>query len=294
MSRGGDIAVSFEIFPANTLQGFRKLNQTCKELNKLEPDFISVTFGAAGSSQVKTLRMVRYLANSGISTMPHISCVNMTKIRLEQLLQKYIAVGIKRLLVVRGDFVGETTNSITDFNYASDLITYIRLLTGNHFHIAVAAYPELHPASANSDDDLLHFKNKIEAGANSAITQFFFNSDAYFHFRENCEKIGIKVPIIPGIMPILNYERLLRISNACGAEIPLWLRRRLESFSGDFIAIKSLGVDVITKLCERLLLEDVPGLHFYTLDQVNPVTQIYRNLFVDDSCTEFLQFCMTT
>lgn len=285
-----DIAVSFEVFPANTLHGFRKLQQTCKELSKLDPEFISVTFGAAGSSQVKTLRMVQQLVYSGIPTMPHISCVNMSKVHLEQLLLKYVSMGITRLLVIRGDFVNDS--SPTDFKYASDLIAHIRLLTGNHFHIAVAAYPEFHPQSANSDDDLLHFKNKVEAGADSAITQFFFNSDAYFRFRDSCQKIGITIPIIPGIMPILDYQRLLRISSTCGAEIPLWLRKRLEALSGDYFSTQSLGVEVVTKLCEGLLKEDVRKLHFYTLDQVSPVTQIYRNLFVDDRCTEFLEFCM--
>jgi methylenetetrahydrofolate reductase (NADPH) len=278
MARDKNIPISFEVFPPKTLQGFRKQRQTCEKLRELSPRFISVTFGAGGSSQLKSLLNVRGLLENNISAVPHISCVSMTKVRLAQFLEKYRTLGVKQLVVIRGDFPSNQERGHSDFNYASELIEYIRKLTGNYFHITVAAYPEFHPQSLSSDDDLLNFKRKVDAGADSAITQFFFNSDAYFRFRESCEKLDIHIPIIPGIMPIHDYDKLVRFSAGCGAEIPLWMRKRLESLRDDMNALKALGVEFMTKLCERLLHGGAEGLHFYTLNQLSPASVISRNL----------------
>ena len=273
-------SVSFEVYPPNTLQGFRNLRDTCQQLNALNPDFVSVTFGAAGASQLKTERVVRQLRGKGVPTAPHLSCVNMTKNRLKQLLEHYQTLGVTRLVVIRGDFPDNQDNGSLDFRYASELIEHIRLLSGDYFHLSVAAYPEYHAECQCSTQDLINFKNKVEAGANTAITQFFFNSDAYFRFQDSCQALGIATPIIPGIMPIHDYDRLLRISKLCGAEIPLWLQKRLASLTSDDCSFKQFGIDVITTLCEKLLAGGAPGLHFYALNQVNPVRTIYNNLFV--------------
>lgn len=275
-------SISFEVYPPNTLQGFRNLHNTCRQLNELNPDFVSVTFGAAGASQLNTERVVRQLRKKGIPTVPHLSCVNMTKGRLKELLDYYIALGVTRLVVLRGDFPDNQVNDSLDFRYARELVEYIRLISGDQFHISVAAYPEFHAECQSSTQDLINFKHKIAAGANSAITQFFFNSDAYFRFNDSCQALGITTPIIPGIMPIQDYARLVRISKMCGAEIPLWLQKRLASLAGDDYSFKQFGIDVITKLCEQLLIGGAPGLHFYALNQVNPVQQIYTNLFATE------------
>ncbi len=272
------IPVSFEVFPPKTLNGFRKLSDTCSQLTNLDPRFFSVTFGAIGASQLKTLVAVRNLVKNNIVAVPHLSCVNMTAERLEQILERYINFGIKQLVVIRGDLVTDKGKVVSDFNYASDLIHHIRKLSGNHFHITVAAYPEFHPEASSSTEDLLNFKLKVEAGADSAITQFFFNSDAYARFLESCHKLEINIPVIPGIMPISDYARLMRISASCGAEIPLWLRKRLEVYASSDSSIQALGVEIVTKLCERLLSEGAQGLHFYTLNQVDPVRLIHNNL----------------
>lgn len=288
MQNNHDISISFEVFPPNTPLGLQKLQETCNKLKVVNPNFISVTFGAAGASQLKTLRLIKNLTKQNIPTTPHISCVGMTKIRLQKILEDYIQWGVNNLIVIRGDFV--PGSGVSDFIYASDLVSYIRKLTGDHFHLTVAAYPEFHPQSKTSETDFIHFQQKVNAGANSAITQFFFNSDAYCRFRDNCHKAGMTIPIIPGIMPIQDYAKLVRFSGACGAEIPLWLRKQLDSFSGDVFSIKSLGVELVTKLCEKLLLEGAEGLHFYTLNQLNPTLHIYRSLFSDRSRTDFLNF----
>lgn len=274
-----DLSISFEIFPANTLAGFRKLGETCHHLNKLQPNYISVTFGAAGAAQTKTFRTVRQLRYFDIPVSPHISCVNMTSLRLEKILFFYKKYGINRLVVIRGDHPVSHSDK-PEFCYAHDLIKAIRQMTGEYFHITVAAYPEFHPQSISSEEDLLHFKNKVEIGASSAITQFFFNDDAYLRFRDHCYKKGITIPIIPGIMPIYDYQKLLRIAGACGAEIPIWLRKRMEYLSNDRHGLQLFGMEVISKLCETLLREGAPGLHFYTLNQLNPVVQIHQHLLV--------------
>ncbi len=274
--------VSFEVYPPNTPQGLRNLHETCRQLNKLNPDFVSVTFGAAGASQLKTEQVVQQLQEQAISTVPHLSCVNMSPERLKQLLDHYIALGVTRLVVIRGDFPENQLNDRQNFRYAFELVEFIRKMTDDHFHISVAAYPEFHSESSSSSVDLKHFKHKVAAGANSAITQFFFNSDAYFRFLDSCHALGITIPIIPGIMPIQDYARLVRISNVCGAEIPRWLQKRLESLSSDDYSFKQFGLDVITSFCEKLLSGGAPGLHFYALNQVNPVQTIYHHLFVEE------------
>ncbi len=290
MSVNKNISISFEIFPPNTLNGFRKLKTVCQQLNQLNPNFFSVTFGAGGSSQLKTQRIVRQFTRAQVPTVPHLSCINMTKARLQQILDNYMRLGINRLVVIRGDFSNEA--DARDFNYAFELIEYIRKLTHDHFHITVAAYPEFHPQSENSLSDLMHFKRKVDAGANSAITQFFFNAEAYFRFVESCDKLGITIPIIPGIMPIIHYDKLLRFAGTCGTEIPLWLRKRLEAFIGDVCSIRAFGIEITAQLCEKLLLEGVQGLHFYTLNQVYPTILIMSHLFADKNCTEYLNYCI--
>jgi len=285
-----DFSISFEIFPANTLAGFRKLSEICKNLNNLRPNFISVTFGAAGAAQTKTIRTVRQLKYLHIPTAPHISCVNMTTSRLVEILNFYQQSGIKRLVVIRGDHPTGESSTTPEFLYAYDLIQAIRKHSGDHFHIEIAAYPEFHPQSFSCDEDLLHFKRKVEAGASSAITQFFFNSDAYSRFRDACYKQGITIPIIPGIMPINDYQRLLRISKSCGAEIPLWLNKRLESLSNDAHSLQLFGTEVILDLCKKLISEGAEGLHFYTLNQLNPAEHIYKTLFMESTQAELLNF----
>ncbi|HVV68844.1 MAG TPA: methylenetetrahydrofolate reductase [NAD(P)H] [Gammaproteobacteria bacterium] len=272
------VPVSFEVFPPKTLNGFRKLNETCAQLQELGPRFFSVTFGAIGAHQLKTLVAVRSLARNDITAVPHLSCVNMTAERLERILHRYMEFGVRHLVVIRGDLVTDKGMVVSEFKYASDLIAHIRKISGNYFHITAAAYPEFHPEAKDSEQDLMHFKRKIDAGADSAITQFFYNCDAYARFLESCHQLEIKVPIIPGIMPINDYARLLRISASCGAEIPLWLRKRLELYASDPQSIQSLGIEIVTKLCERLLSEGAAALHFYTLNQLDPVRTIHGNL----------------
>lgn len=280
-------SVSFEVFPPNSWGGIKKLKAICEQLTVYDPDFVSVTFGAVGATQMKTLRMVRQLAQRQIPTTPHLSCVGMTKARLQSLLAIYQYYGVKRLVVLRGDV---TQPIESDFNYACELVAGIRKLTGDYFHIIVAAYPEFHPEASSSEMDLIHFKRKVDAGADSAITQFFYNSDAYFRFCESCQRLGIQIPIIPGIMPIQDFDKLERFSATCGAEIPLWLRKKVVSFAGDLTSIRQLGVDVVSKLCERLILEGVSQLHFYTLNQVTPTARVLGNLFADKNRVEFLDY----
>ncbi len=270
-------SLSFEVFPPKTLEGFRKLDEACIKLNELRPDFFSVTYGAAGSYQEKTWMTVQRLIKNRLSIVPHISCVGMTLPRLMDLLEKYKSLGINRLVVVRGDPSSEQPLA-QDFQYAVELVKSIRNITGSYYHITVAAYPEFHPQAANSDVDLQYFQQKVESGANTAITQFFFNTDAYFRFKECCYKMGLRIPIIPGILPIYDYSKLLNFSTACGAEIPLWLRKRLERFIDDPISLEELGIEIVTKFCETLTSGGAEALHFYTLNQANVVLKICRNL----------------
>jgi methylenetetrahydrofolate reductase (NADPH) len=268
---------SFEFFPPKTAEGEQKLRNARAQLAQLRPAFMSCTFGAGGSTQEGTLRTVLEILREGHAAAPHISCIGSKRETIATLLDQYREAGIRRLVCLRGDLPSGMAVA-GEFRYAADLVRFVREHTGDWFHIEVAAYPEFHPQARRPADDLAHFKAKIDAGANSAITQYFYNADAYVHFVESVEALGVDVPIVPGVMPINNFTQLARFSDACGAEIPRWIRLRLESFGDDTASIKSFGLDVVTELCERLLREGAPGLHFYTLNQAGPATTIWQRL----------------
>lgn len=259
--------ISFEFFPPKTNVGKEKLRKTRKVLTRLQPDFYSVTYGAGGSTHEGTLETIKEIqVEAQVDAAPHISCIGSTRENISELITHFKSSGIKRIVSLRGDI--PSGMAVTgEFNYASELTRFIREESGDHFHIEVAAYPEVHPEAASAGADLLNFKRKIEAGADSAITQYFFNADAYFYFLDRCHRLDINIPIIPGIMPITNYEQLARFSAGCGAEIPRWLGKILSDFGDDLDSIKSFGADIVTQMCQRLLDQDAPGLHFYTLNQ---------------------------
>lgn len=270
---------SFEFFPPKTLEGTEKLKVVRSELGKLKPKYFSVTFGAGGSTQDGTMDTVLDIQKSGFNAAPHISCMGTSKEIIVNLLEQYKDNGIKQLVVLRGDMPsGAGSGSHGDFNYANELVGFIRDKYNDHFHIEVAAYPEFHPQAPSADADLDNFKRKVEAGANSAITQYFFNPDAYYNFVDSCEKRDLSIPIMPGIMPITNYTQLARFSDMCGSEIPRWIRKRLEGYGDDKDSIKLFGEEVITKLCEQLLAAGAPGLHFYTMNQTGPTKALWDNL----------------
>lgn len=268
---------SFEFFPPKTAEGEQKLRNARAQLAQLRPAFMSCTFGAGGSTQEGTLRTVLEMHREGHTVAPHISCMGSGRETIAALLDQYREAGIRRLVCLRGDLPSGMAVA-GEFRYAADLVRFVREHTGDWFHIEVAAYPEFHPQARRPADDLAHFKAKIDAGANSAITQYFYNTDAYVHFVESVEALGVDVPIVPGIMPINNFSQLARFSDACGAEIPRWIRLRLESFGDDTASIKAFGLDVVTELCDRLLRQGAPGLHFYTLNQAGPATTIWQRL----------------
>lgn len=272
--------ISFEFFPAKTDAGSTKLLQAAKALaDTCQPSFFSCTYGAGGSTRDRTFETVlQLIEQTHISTAPHLSCIGDTKESLKKLLQDYQAQGINRIVALRGDLPSGMGSSSGELLYASELVEFIRNETGDYFHIEVAAYPEMHPQAVSFDQDIKHFINKIKKGADSAITQYFFNADSYFYFRDKLDKAGINIPIIPGIMPITNYSKLARFSDACGAELPRWIRKQLEAYGDDIESIKAFGAEVITRLCERLLAEEVPGLHFYTLNQAEACLAIWYNL----------------
>lgn len=269
--------ISFEFFPPKTADGIEKLRETRAQLAKFQPEFFSVTFGAGGSTRDRTMDAVLEIQQEGFNAAPHISCVSSSKAEIRDLLQTYQARGIQRLVALRGDLPsGEV--SVGDFRYAADLVGFIRAETGNHFHIEVAAYPEFHPEARTPAKDLLNLKRKIDAGANSAITQYFYNADAYFRFIDQCAATGINVPIVPGIMPIYNITQLARFSSICGAEIPRWLKMRLEEYADDVPSLRAFGVDVVSELCETLQVSGVPSFHFYTLNQAGIISSIIENI----------------
>ena len=273
------LPISFEFFPAKTEEGAKKLEATAGELAEHKPEFFSVTYGAGGSTRGRTLETVTGLHSAtGIPTAPHLSCVGDTREDLKALLLQYQSLGIDRLVALRGDLPSGMGRFHGELEYANELVEFIREATGSHFTLEVAAYPEAHPQAKNFEQDLLNFKRKVDAGADSAITQYFFNADSYFYFCERASALGIEIPIIPGIMPITNYTRLARFSDACGAEIPRWIRKQLEAYGDDTKSIQQFGEEVITQLCERLMTSGVPGLHFYSLNQAAPVRSICRNL----------------
>ncbi|MCX7186792.1 MAG: methylenetetrahydrofolate reductase [NAD(P)H] [Methylophilaceae bacterium] len=269
--------ISFEFFPPKTSEGVEKLRETRQQLAKFKPEFFSVTFGAGGSTRDRTMETVLEIQQEGFSAAPHISCVSSSKAEIRALLQAYQAQGIKRLVTLRGD-VPSGEVCVGDFRYALDLVEFIRAETGNHFHLEVAAYPEFHPEAKTPAADIFNLKRKIDAGANSAITQYFYNADAYFRFMDQCAAAGIDVPIVPGIMPIYNITQLARFSNICGAEIPRWLKMRLEEYGDDMASLRSFGVDVVSELCATLQAVGVPGLHFYTLNQAGIISSIIQNI----------------
>lgn len=269
--------ISFEFFPPKSEEGREKLLAVSQQLGQLEPAYFSVTFGAGGSTQQGTIDTVLDIKNQGFSAAPHLSCVGSTKDNIRKILANYKKHGIDRIVALRGDIPSGTLD-IGEFRYANELVEFIRKETGDHFHIEVGAYPEVHPQAANAQSDLLNFKRKVEAGADSAITQYFFNADAYARFVEDCEKLGITIPIVPGIMPITNYAQLARFSDMCGAEIPRWIRKRLEGFADDRESIKAFGIDVVSELCQSLLEGGAPGLHFYSMNQAEASLTICRHL----------------
>jgi len=269
--------ISFEFFPPQTPEGAGKLQTVRQQLAMLKPEFFSVTFGAGGSTQERTLDTIREIHGEGHQAAPHLSCVGSTRDGIRALLHTYKDMGIKRIVALRGD-MPSGMGSIGEFHYANELVSFIRAETGEHFHIEVAAYPEFHPQAKSPRDDLNNFRRKMNAGANSAITQYFYNADAYFRFVEDCRKLGVTAPIVPGIMPIGKFSQLARFSDACGAEIPRWVRKPLESFGDDTASVKNFGLDVVTELCEKLLAGGAPGLHFYTLNQSALSTEILHRL----------------
>ncbi len=270
---------SLELFPPRTEQGFEKLTATIAELSTLKPLYFSVTYGAGGSTQERTFQTVDWLREQGIETAPHISCIGSHKAEIDELLERYQQQGISRLVALRGDLPsGAGIGELDELRYANELVEHIRATTGDHFHIEVAAYPEYHPQAMNPATDLENFKRKIDAGANAAITQYFYNADAYLFFVDACEKSGLDIPIVPGIMPITNYTQLARFSDGCGAEIPRWIRKRLEAYGDDLESLRAFGEEVVTFMCQRLLDEGAPGLHFYSMNQVAPTMRLWKNL----------------
>ena len=270
-------AFSFEFFPPKTPEGMEKLRATWKQLAQLKPKFFSCTYGAGGSTRDRTLETVLDIGSAGHTAAPHISCVGATRADIAATLDLYKANGIRHIVALRGDLPSGAA-SAGELRYASELVAFIREETGDHFNVEVACYPEFHPQARSPLDDLRNFKRKLDAGADSAITQYFFNADSYFRFVDDCEALGITVPIVPGIMPIGNFSQLARFSDACGAEIPRWLRLKLQSFGDDLASIRSLGLDVVTELCDRLLSAGAPGLHFYTMNQAGLTSTIWQRL----------------
>ena len=270
---------SFELFPPKTDQGIAKMRETVQRLNAHHPKFFSVTYGAGGSTQSNTFATVDWIKSQGIEVAPHLSCIGSKRDEIIDILSRYASQGITRIVALRGDLPsGAGAGSMGELNHADELVALVRDRFGDGFHIEVAAYPEMHPQALSFERDLDNFKRKVDAGADSAITQYFYNADAYEHFSDACVRRGIDIPIVPGIMPITNFSNLVRFSDACGAEIPRWLRKRLEAFGDDIESIRALGVDVVTHLCERLLGMQAPGLHFYTMNQSGPTLKLWKNL----------------
>lgn len=277
MSDLQELRLSFEFFPPKTDKGREKLKDVSSQLNNLEPDFFSVTYGAGGSTRDNTFNTVTTMKENGLSVAPHLSFGGDNEATMLTLLKQYQQHGIDRIVALRGD-KPSGIGGASQMTHADQLVAFIRENLGDHFHLEVACYPEIHPEANSYDDDIRYLKNKFDAGANSGITQYFYNPDAYFYFMEQCDKIGIEQAIYPGIMPITNFKNLARFSDSCGAEIPRWARKRLESFGDDIESITAFGLDLVTELCETLLENNAPGLHFYSMNQAEPVTTIVKNL----------------
>ena len=269
--------LSIEFFPPQTDEGAAKLQATREKLALLNPSFFSVTYGAGGSTRERTFAAVRDIAASGANAAPHLSCVGASRSSIRSILQEYIDAGIRRIVALRGD-LPSGVGDLGEFRHANELVEFIRSETGDHFRIAVAAYPEWHPQARSPLDDLRAFKRKVDAGADIAITQYFYNADAYLNFVDAVRRMGVTIPIIPGIMPIGSFSKLARFSDACGTEIPRWMRRTFESYGDDAESIRAFGLDVVTRLCQRLLAEGAPGLHFYSMNTAAPTLEICRRL----------------
>ena len=269
--------ISFEFFPPQTAEGAEKLRATRRQLAQLKPAFFSCTFGAGGSTRDRTLETVLEIQAEGLPAAPHLSCIGSTQDNVRAVLDRYQAAGIRRIVALRGDLPSGMADP-GEFRYANELVEFIRVETGDWFHIEVAAYPEYHPQAKSPRDDLANFKRKVDAGADSAITQYFYNADAYAHFVEAAQALDVSVPIVPGVMPIANFSKIARFSDACGAEIPRWMRKKFESFGDDSAAVRAFGLDVVTELCARLLDRGAPGLHFYTLNQAGLTSTIWQRL----------------
>ncbi len=271
-------AISFEFFPPKTDEQRAQLDKTAKELKALKPEYVSVTFGAGGSTLSYTSETVARLHQQhGLDVAPHLSCMGGTRKEIAELLDAYRVAGYRRIVALRGDLPSGMA-SPGDFRYAAELVRFIREYSGDHFHIEVAAYPEMHPQSEDVQADLRHFKSKVEAGANGAITQYFFNADAYFRFVDDVRRMGVTVPIVPGIMPISNYAQLKRFSDACGAEIPRWIAKRMQAYYDDVESIRAMGAEVVAQLCRRLLEGGAPALHFYTLNRAKATRAVLDQL----------------
>jgi methylenetetrahydrofolate reductase (NADPH) len=270
---------SFELFPPKTERGLENLKNSVAELNTKQPAYFSVTYGAGGSTRQRTFDTVEWLVNEQITTAPHLSCIGANRDEILQILEHYKSMGIRRLVALRGDLPSGTgLGELGDLSHANQLVELIQEVYPGQFHIEVAAYPEFHPQASSPEQDLSFFKRKVEAGADSAITQFFYNADAYFRFLDSCQQLQIDIPIVPGVMPITNFTQLARFSDACGTEIPRWLRKRLEGFGDDLEAIRSYGTETVIRLCERLIQGGAPGLHFYTMNQAKPTLAIWQAL----------------
>ena len=271
------VPVSFEFFPPKTPEGIEKLRAVRQQLYALQPQFCSVTYGAGGSTQDGTLQAVQAILDEGQQGASHFTCVGASRDSVREKLALFQSMGVRRLVALRGD-LPSGYGSMGEFRYAADLVAFIRAETGDHFHLEVAAYPEMHPQARSPEADLQAYAAKVKAGANSAITQFFFNADAYFRFVDEARKLGADVPVVPGIMPITNASGLLRFADSCGAEVPRWIRLRLQGLGDDAAGIRAFGLDVVTHLCEQLLAAGAPGLHFYTMNQSTAVLEICRRL----------------
>ncbi len=273
----GKTPFSIEFFPPQTPAGVDKLRTVRGKLAQLKPEFFSVTYGAGGSTRERTFETVFEIQQDGLEAAPHLSCVGSTRDSIRDILDEYREKGIGRIVALRGDLPSGVQDP-GEFRYANELVAFIRSETGDAFRIEVAAYPEYHPQARSPQDDLVAFKRKMDAGADAAITQYFYNADAYLHFVDACRRLGIEAPIVPGIMPIVSFSKLARFSDACGAEIPRWMRRKLEAFGDDSDSIKAFGLDVVTELCDKLISSGVPGLHFYSMNQAGPTTAIVERL----------------
>ncbi len=271
------LELSIEFFPPQTTEGMEKLRATRTRLAALKPEFFSVTYGAGGSTRETTLATVMEIAAEGYSAAPHLSCIGSTRAGIREMLTAFIGRDIRRIVALRGDLPSGMADA-GEFRYANELVEFIRAETGARFHIEVAAYPEWHPQAKSPREDLLNFKRKVEAGASSAITQYFYNTDAYEHFVAEARTLGVSVPIVPGIMPIASFSKLARFSDACGAEIPRWMRRKFESFGDDRDSIRAFGLDVVTELCQRLIERGAPGLHFYSMNQAGLTLELCNRL----------------